>query len=294
MHNRTFLVVLVVTFLAGQALMVLQANPPPQALVKQETAYERVMRSGVLRCGYIVWPRLTERDPATGKMSGLFVDVTEEIGKKYRLKIEWAKEVFYGQQVAELQSGKVDAICGAEGNISFATGAYVDFSKPLAYYPTYAFTRRDESRFRELEGLNQNDVRFSALDGDISAQYAVEYFPHGKLVGLPQGTDPALVMRNVVDGKADIVIMDEFSIQIFNRMNGNPLRKVSSTPLGVFTNNFSVAKGEIELVTLLNQGIDLVNDMGLMEKIAARHNLDDSGLILPRSQSVIQSVRQEK
>ena len=42
-----------------------------QVEAKKETAYERVTRTGVLRCGYATWPPNVMKDPNTGKVSGI-------------------------------------------------------------------------------------------------------------------------------------------------------------------------------------------------------------------------------
>ena len=44
----------------------------------KESAYERVLRTGVLRCGYIAYPPHLIVDPATGTISGISHDIIEE------------------------------------------------------------------------------------------------------------------------------------------------------------------------------------------------------------------------
>jgi len=47
----------------------------------RESAYARVMRTGTLRCGYVLYPKTIERDLNTGKMSGPMYAIMEEMGK---------------------------------------------------------------------------------------------------------------------------------------------------------------------------------------------------------------------
>ncbi|NTU77067.1 MAG: hypothetical protein HGA90_04555 [Alphaproteobacteria bacterium] len=56
-----------------------------QSVVK-ETRLEQVKRTGVLRCGYLIWPPFNTKDPNTGKMGGFYYDLLEEMGRQLKLK----------------------------------------------------------------------------------------------------------------------------------------------------------------------------------------------------------------
>lgn len=71
----------------------------------QETAFERVVRTNTLRCGYYVFPPITSRDVKTQKLSGLSIDMMERIGQSSGLKIEWAEEVDFGTWPQGLRTG---------------------------------------------------------------------------------------------------------------------------------------------------------------------------------------------
>ena len=53
------------------------------------------MKSGTLRCAYLLYTPFFMRDLKTGELSGVFHDVMEEIGKSTGLKVEWTTEVGY-------------------------------------------------------------------------------------------------------------------------------------------------------------------------------------------------------
>jgi len=55
---------------------------------EKESAFDRVMRTKTLRCGYTIYPPFFSKDPNTGEFSGLFHDFTEQIGKELGIKIE--------------------------------------------------------------------------------------------------------------------------------------------------------------------------------------------------------------
>src|SRR5258708_4981452 len=58
-----------------------------------ETAYDRVVRTNTLRCGYQYWAGAVEKDDKTCKIFGPWVDMMDAIGTATNLKIEWAEQV---------------------------------------------------------------------------------------------------------------------------------------------------------------------------------------------------------
>ena len=72
---------------------------------EDETAFERVMRTQILRCGYGSWDPGVIRDPQTGQMTGLYVELIEEMARIAKIKVQWASEVDWGQISTGLQAG---------------------------------------------------------------------------------------------------------------------------------------------------------------------------------------------
>src|ERR1700722_20209029 len=61
--------------------------------VVKESAYDRVMRTQTIRCGYVLRTPLLVKDPNTAQLSGLFYEYVENLGKALHLKIEWSEEM---------------------------------------------------------------------------------------------------------------------------------------------------------------------------------------------------------
>mgnify|MGYP002361162467 CR=1 FL=1 len=68
---------------------------PAAAEAKKETTYERVMRTKELHCGYLIYPPNFMIDVNSKKMSGIFYDAVEAMGKELNLKIVWQEEGAY-------------------------------------------------------------------------------------------------------------------------------------------------------------------------------------------------------
>jgi ABC-type amino acid transport substrate-binding protein len=140
---------------AGVAYM---AHPGGHEAAKPETAYERVMRTGVLRCAYGLWEPSVMRDPNTGQLSGFIYDFMQEVGKALNLKVEYNLEVPWDTIAVALKSGKADAHCAGVWATPLR-GRGLAFSEPLFFSPTVAFARIDDNRFDyHLELANTPDV----------------------------------------------------------------------------------------------------------------------------------------
>src|SRR4051812_48435106 len=77
--------------------------------IRKETAYERILRTGTLRCGYGIWPPvMLMKDANTGKISGVLVDITKEMAKALNLKVEWIEETGWAEWAEALKAHRFD------------------------------------------------------------------------------------------------------------------------------------------------------------------------------------------
>lgn len=92
-------------------LILLLTVAPAFAAETKESAYDRVIRTGTIRCGYAISPPVMVQDPNTKKLSGLDYDLWQEIGKDLGLKIEFVEEAGWGNFIEGLRSNRYDAFC---------------------------------------------------------------------------------------------------------------------------------------------------------------------------------------
>lgn len=258
--------------LSALGLVVFHNAPNDNTAHKHETAYERVIRTRVLRCGYALWPMAEDMDPNTKQLKGIVPEFTEALADKLGLKIEWVEEIQWGQQPEALQSGKIDAICSSDGPWVYTSSTVLDFTEPMAYSPVYLYGRKGETRFKNTTSLNSPDVTLSAMDGDISMTLAVEKFPRVHRLEIPSSGDPSLVTMNVLSGKADLVIEDAPTAERANGPHDEKLERLSPTPYAVINSSFSVAKGEGDLLHMLNQGFLLLQQLGISDAILNKYD----------------------
>ncbi len=105
--------------------------------------YDRVMQTKTLRCGYGVWPPFIDKDANTGKMSGIFYEYVEALGKNLGIKMIWSTELGTGEFISALQSGRIDAMCASIWP-NAVRAKDIDFVRPVYFSPIYAYARSND------------------------------------------------------------------------------------------------------------------------------------------------------
>jgi ABC-type amino acid transport substrate-binding protein len=126
------------------------------------------MRTGVIRCAYFVVPPEFNKDPNTGKLSGIGYEVTESVAKLLGLRVDWVEEVGFGEMVAGFDAGRYDAVCSSVFNRA-PLARQADFTTLFMYTPVGIFVRADDHRFdKNVAAINDQSVTVASLDGDTA------------------------------------------------------------------------------------------------------------------------------
>lgn len=251
-------------------LIVLLTTAPARA---EENAYQRVLRTGVLRCGYMAWPPYFIYDPNTKKLSGFFYDMTNGMAKLMNLKVDYVA-IQVGQQVEELKTNHIDAVCG-DAPWVLDTVKYLDYTNPFYYQASYIYGRADETRIKTLADLNNPAITFLGMDGDLSSDLAPRRFPQAKLRTLSVNADQAQMFTEVVTKKADAVLLDAASGHAYMKANPGKIKLLLEKPIAVQGGGFSVKKGESELFNMLNGAVNAALNNGFIDDVMRGYDPDN-------------------
>ena len=272
MSKKAIITSVLLSIIAAYATVKITA-PDTVALSTKETAFDRVMRTKTLRCGYGIWAPGLTKDAQTGKLSGIFYDYLEAIGQHTGLKIDWVGEIGWGDYPTALTTGRVDAMCfGAWPKAILSK--QVLFTKPTYFLPIRAYVRSNDTRFdNNLTKANNPDVVISTMDAELSSQIAQANFSQAKTLSLPQLTDASMLLLNVANKKADITFTDAWTAASFMAQNPNQLKAVENVkPLRLFGHTIPIAQGEHNLLHLINTAHDEIMTSGEFEEIMAKYN----------------------
>jgi ABC-type amino acid transport substrate-binding protein len=281
---RSFILILVSVLISTfVSTMVLKPAPSTAPSVqKQESVYERVTQSKILRCGYYTWPPFINKNIQTNKMEGLYVDLTEELAKGFGWKVEWVEEIASTDFITALNGNRVDMLCAPMAPVQQRT-QWIYFSVPHFYVPYMAYARADDKRFdNNLQKINNPDYTLSTMEGELTSIVARTRYPKAKVLEISAIQGPAQLLENVVTGKADVILQDPFTFGTFDAANPGKLRKIPTTEdNGVFFAAYSMKRGEDDFKYMIDAAITELLDRGYIEKLAKDYKLLDLGIYLP-------------
>ncbi len=237
----------------------------------KESAYDRVMRTGVLKCGYILYPRFLERDLNTKEMSGMYFDMMEEIARHLSLKLEWTEEVGFANAFDGLNTGRYDVMC-MPFNQTAGRARVNEFTVPVVFYPYYMYVRNGDTRFdNNYERANDPKVKVVYLEGEFSQTIKAERFPKAAHVSLPNLSDISQVLMELAAGKADLTMTEPTSAERFLVNNPGKLKRVVGPSLYMQAGGLSVGIGEEKLKSMLNTTIRAMQASGSLQRIMDKY-----------------------
>ena len=238
----------------------------------RESAYARVMRTGQLRVGYISYPPSFQKDPNSGEYSGIFHEVLQEAAREMGVKVDYVEEVAWGTMIESVESGRVDLVCTG----IWPTGARArraEFSNPIYFSAIKAYVRADDARFDgRIGAIDDSQVRIATIDGEMTSVIARSSYPRAATVSYPQTADISQMLLEVVSNKADVTFVETAVGEAFAAKNPGKIRAVASVaPVRVFPNVMMVAKGEFELLSLLNVTLGQLANDGSTDRAISRY-----------------------
>ncbi len=269
MRNISLPTLLIAVVISVSLSFFLRPSPTPE---KHETAYERVMRTGVLRCGYGLWEPAVMRDPNTGEFSGILYDFMQEVGKALNIKVEYTLDMPWDSIGMSLLAHKIDAHCAG----IWATpgrGRLMAFTNPLFFSPTVAFARIDDNRFdNNLSKINNPDVTVALSDDDITTEVYQSEFSQAKKWTLPQMAPPEELLLAISMHKADVAFNAPPRLHSFEKGYPGKVKIIPNPkPLRIFADTIAVSIEDEELLHVLNTTIDQLIDSGAMDKIVNKY-----------------------
>lgn len=238
-----------------------------------QDAFERVEKTKILRCGYVVYPPLFTRDPNTGAFGGIFYDLTESIAKKAEWKVEWAVETDYSTYAEDMRTHKYDAYCA--GKWPLVSDSKVSlFTQPLFFAGMGVFVRADDNRFdgKSLDDLNSEANTVAVVDGSGNLHVASMTVPKVKQLAIPQNSDFTMLLEMVRTKKADFTFLDRMVIDEYHKKNPGAFKNLfEDRPVRIFANVWAFPLGEDHLRDVFDTAAhELLND-GEVDRILAKY-----------------------
>jgi len=247
------------------------------ASAQAETAYDRIMRAGAIRCGYVHYEPNTIIAPATGEISGIDHDLMEEVGKRLGLRIKWTKEVGFGTAIAGMEANDYDMVCSNMWAGS-SRAIHADFSAPLNYSLLNVWVRADDARFdNNVPLLNSPDYQFSVIGEGYNIQIVKNAFPNAKILELPKEASVPDVFEALVTKKVDAVLEDDIAAISFLKGNAGSIRNITKgNPVSINANVMILPAGEYRFNQMISNAIRDVQFDGTFDRIVRKYGASEA------------------
>ena len=237
-------------------------------------AYDRIISSGTIKAGYVVYPPGCFVDKDTNEVRGIFPDILRELCKNAGLEITFTEEVGFGTMIEGLETGRYD-ILGSPvwGNTSRAKITMM--SDPVHYTAIGVWVRPDEKRFssnNEWECFNDPQIRIAAMDGSIPLAITKAQFPKATLVTYPDLAGISQLLLDVAVGKVDVLFTEpEKGFEFLESNPGKLINIAEKNPLRIFPNLFMMRKNEAQLKNMIDIGIAELQNSGFINRTLRKY-----------------------
>ena len=250
---------------------------PFQALAEsKETTFERISRTGVIRCGYYVFPPIMDRDANTGELSGITYDYMNLLAERAGLKVEWTTEVTWANWIPEIQQDRFDVACTPMW-ADLAMMKAVAFTDSMYFSGMYPLVAKDDPRFdgATLETLNSPEFTFVSQEGNSTKKIVNSVFPRAKIYALPPTASGGEYYQTLIAKKADVILTDPSGLSIYEESNGKNFKFIAmDTPVKIQSFKMAVRLEDADLLHFLNQSIEELFYSGDLDRILRKHEYD--------------------
>lgn len=239
---------------------------------KQQTVYDRVIKSNTIKCAFLNYPPACMKDTKTGQMSGIFVDVLEKAANNLGMKIEWTEEVGWGSQIEGLDKDRYDLV-GSPVWANPKRGKLTTLSTPVYYSGIGVYVRSNETRFdKDFSKINVKDVKVGTIDGETSDLIATNDFPDATKQSSPENSDISQKFLDLEKKSCDVIFAEPYYAYAYSKNNPGKVKNIAAEkPIRLFGNVYMMKAGEWQLKQMLDIAIqDLINS-GYVDKIISKY-----------------------
>jgi ABC-type amino acid transport substrate-binding protein len=217
--------------------------------IDPKSVLANLKKEGVLRVGYSQTKPWFQKSAKTGKLTGIYFDVMEELAKALEIKAEY-QEVSWSNATVGLRKGDFD-VFGSSLFYTMPRALVVNYVGPMWRKGRLAVTHKDNAgRFKTSADFNKEDVTFSVNVGSSEENW-------------------------VRAKKADLWATGDLDAILFARKNASWAHIIDrDNPSGLTANTWAIRYGDIAWKNFLDMWSDKMVTSGFMQE-RFDHYLDE-------------------
>lgn len=269
---RTALIIALSVILSVLATHLVMAPEVKNDAVK-ETAFDRVMRTRTIRCGYFVMDSLLTKDLKTGRMAGPGYEIVVAMAKNLNLKVDWVSEAGFAAMAEDLKNGRYDMVCTPFAP-NAARAQVMDLSRTAFSQPFTVWLHKDDPRLLQPDQswLNTPATKFTSIDGTAISTVVRSFFPKATIVSLPELTPVNDIFLELSSRKVDAMGITTYNAAKFAERNDGIIRRYGDLVISNPPYQYALPKGDYELTSMVNIALEELIYNGIVDGILDRYD----------------------
>jgi cyclohexadienyl dehydratase len=230
---------------------------------QQGNLLDEILKRGVIRVGTTGdFNPISMKDPDTNEYVGFDIDLFNKLAADLDIEVEFVA-TDWRSLVSGVVAGKYDVTSNASYNMGRAKVA--NYTLPVIYYETVPLTLgENEGRFSSWESIDKPEITVATTLGTVFDEQAKEIFKNAKIINVEA---PARDYQEVLSGRADVSITSNVEAATLVQTYPNMIKIDVDKSLYRRGGGLLVAKGEEDLLHLLDSWIRLQGDNGYLEEL---------------------------
>lgn len=230
---------------------------------------DRVQAKGAVKV--CIWPDyygVTYRHPKTQMLAGIDIDLSAELGKDLKVRVEYVESSFTAL-ITDLLSDRCDVAMFAVGVLP-QRAEKLRFTQPYLRSDIYGITTRSNTVIKQWSDIDKPGVQVAVQAGTFMEPVMAEQLKHAQMVSVKL---PATRERELMAGRVDVFMTDyPYSRRLLDNADWARLIEPPS-PFYVLPYAYAVRPGDEEWLAEIDAFVSRIKQDGRLQKTAQRNGL---------------------
>jgi len=247
-------------------------NSSNQNPTLSSSTLEQIVSKKEMRVGYLVFSPCVIKNTQSGELSGIFVDMINQIAQSLNVKVTWV-ETTLANFTAGLKTNQFD-FCVGPTFVTIPRATAVSFTQPINYVGNSAVIKKN-GKFKptKIEDLNQKGIKISVLQGQAMEEFCKRNFPNAELVSMAGG-DLTAPLVAVSTGNTDIGFMNHVTVSNYSKEHKEvDVVFTGNSQVEILPLSWTTKPNDYELMNFLNSSISYLKSTNRIAQYQKKYDI---------------------